>query len=394
MGDEKKTREQLITELADLSGRIKELEELEIEHRRMQEKLEQYRFMVESAQDAIFFKDLNSRYRIANAKTLETFGLSHNAVIGKTDVELMRNAAEAKKNYEDDQVVFKTGRPRETVEHVTGPNGTDYWFQTIRVPHFDETGNITGLIGIARDITKLKREETERERLLKELEAKNRELERFTYTVSHDLRSPLVTIQGFAEMLQKDLELNEREKAANDLEYIVNAATKMDRFLHDTLELTRIGRMMTPPEAVPFGRIVQEALEQTAGELNAANITVSVAEDFPTVHVDRMRIEEMLVNLIRNSIHYRGEQPHPKITIGYRADGEETVFFVQDNGIGIDESQHEKVFELFYQVDSRSEGPGAGLAIVKRIIEVHKGRIWIESAKGKGCTVCFTLPVI
>jgi signal transduction histidine kinase len=88
-----------------------------------------------------------------------------------------------------------------------------------------------------------------------------------------------------------------------------------------------------------------------------------------------------------------GEQPSPKIDIGYRVDEEETVFFVQDNGIGIDKSQHEKVFKLFYTVDKSSKGTGAGLAIVKRIIEVHNGRIWIESEKGKGCTVCFTLPL-
>jgi signal transduction histidine kinase len=242
-------------------------------------------------------------------------------------------------------------------------------------------------------IAELEKLEIEHKRVQEELEAKNRELERFTYTVSHDLRSPLVTIQGFTEVFQKDLEENEGEKAANDLQYIAKAATKMDRLLHDTLELSRIGRMINPPEAVPFGKIVQEALEQIAGELNSVTITVSVAEDFPTVHVDRMRIEEMLVNLIRNSIHYRGDQPNPRIAIGYRVSGEETVFFVQDNGIGIDTSQHEKVFELFYQVDSRSEGTGAGLAIVKRIVEVHNGRIWIESELGEGCTVCFILPV-
>jgi signal transduction histidine kinase len=138
----------------------------------------------------------------------------------------------------------------------------------------------------------------------------------------------------------------------------------------------------------------RDALEQTAEQIKSSGVEVSVAEDLPTVHVDRMRIAEVLVNLIGNSIRYRGEQPHPKIEIGYRLDGKETVFFVKDNGMGLDKSQHEKVFELFYRVDAHGEGTGAGLAIVKRIIEVHGGRIWIESEKGKGCTVCFTLPVV
>jgi len=227
----------------------------------------------------------------------------------------------------------------------------------------------------------------------KELKAKNTELERFTYTVSHDLRSPLITVHGFVEMLRTDLERNEKEKMKGDLKYIENGTTKMEHLLNDTLQLSRVGRMVNPPEDVPFGEIVQEALEQTTEQIKSSGVEVSVAEDFPTVHVDRMRIAEVLVNLITNSINYMGEQPRPKIDIGYRTDDRETVFFVRDNGIGINKSQHEKVFELFYTVDKSGKGTGAGLAIVKRIIEVHGGRIWIESEKGKGCTVCFTLPV-
>ena len=104
-------------------------------------------------------------------------------------------------------------------------------------------------------------------------------------------------------------------------------------------------------------------------------------------------IVEVLVNLIENSLKYTGDQELPEIEIGSRKDGEETVFFVKDNGMGIDPEEHEKVFGLFYKVDRKSEGTGVGLAIVKRIIEVHRGRIWIESELGKGCTVCFTLPL-
>lgn len=195
-------------------------------------------------------------------------------------------------------------------------------------------------------------------------------------------------------MLRDDFGRNEREKVESDLKYIENGTAKMEHLLSDTLQLSRIGRMANPPEDVPFGKIAQEALEQTAHQIKSSRVEISVVEDFPTVHVDRMRIGEVLVNLITNSINYMGEQPSQKIDIGYRIDGEETVFFVRDNGIGIDKSQHEKVFELFYKVDKSSKGTGAGLAIVKRIIEVHRSRIWIESEKGKGCMVCFTLPVV
>ncbi len=276
---------------------------------------------------------------------------------------------------------------------MVSKDGRFVWLSDDAVIVKDDKGKPLHLHGVMYDITERKRAEEERKQLLKELEAKNTELERFTYTVSHDLRSPLITVQGFVEMLREDFERNEKEKVESDLKYIENGTAKMEHLLDDTLRLSRIGRMVNPPEDVSFGKIVQEALEQTAQQIKSSGVEISVAEDSPIVHVDRMRIAEVLENLITNSINYRGEQPSPKIDIGYRIDGEETVFFVQDNGIGIDKSQHEKVFELFYQVEKSSKGTGAGLAIVKRIIEVHGGRIWIESEEGKGCSVCFTLPV-
>jgi len=268
-------------------------------------------------------------------------------------------------------------------------------FDAIEIPIRDVDGTISKL-AIVREITERKRVEMEREKLIKELEIRNAEMERFIYTVSHGLRSPLITIQGFADMVQEDLEMNEIERARNELEYIKSSAAKMDLLLSDTLQLSRIGRIINEPVDVPFGELVQEAQEQLAGQIKSSNVEVSVVEDFPSVYVDRIRIVEVLVNLIENSINYMGEQPHPRIEIGYEEEDEkEVVIFVRDNGIGIEKSQHEKVFELFYRVDKsmNSKRTGAGLAIVKRIIEVHKGRVWIESEKDKGCTVCFTLPV-
>ena len=269
---------------------------------------------------------------------------------------------------------------------------------------YDSGGQLVGSIESIRDITERKlaeeaihiaRDELElrvKERTA-ELQSKNAEMERFVYTVSHDLRSPLVTIQGFNGFLKGDIEKGDNEKVKTDLRMIEQAVTKMDRLLSETLELSRIGRVANPPEDVPFEEIVQEALLQISPRIKTAGIDVLVAKDLPVVRVDKMRIVEAMVNLIENSIKYRGEQQHPRIDIGYRTEAEKTVFYVRDSGMGIDLSQHEKVFELFYKVNKKSEGTGAGLAIVKRIIEVHGGRIWIESELGKGTSVSFTLPV-
>jgi signal transduction histidine kinase len=267
------------------------------------------------------------------------------------------------------------------------------WLLFTAAPLRDPNGNPAGAIETLQDLTERKLAEEDRKRLLNELEAKNRELENFTYTVSHDLRSPLYAIQGFACLMSEELEQGNTENMGNSLKRIETSATKMDRLLKDTLKLSRIGRMTNPPENVPFGAIVKDALEQTAEHIKSSGAEISVATDLPAVFVDRMRIAEMLVNLITNSIKYRDEQRTPKIEIGYRVEGEDTVFFMKDNGIGIDPRQYEKVFELFYRGGSSGNGTGAGLAIVKRIIEVHGGRIWVESEIGKGCTICFTLPV-
>jgi signal transduction histidine kinase len=216
-------------------------------------------------------------------------------------------------------------------------------------------------------------------------------MERFVYTVSHELRSPLISVGGVLGFLKRDLDKGDVEVVDNDLMLIGSAVTRMDKLLGETLELSRIGRVANPTENVPLGEIVSEAMAQTAERICSNNVEISVDEDWPVVKADRMRLVEILVNLIENSVKYMGSQPHPRIEIGHKLDGLRSVFFVRDNGIGIDPSQQEKVFELFYKVGRTTEGTGAGLAIVKRIIEVHGGRIWIESELGKGCTICFTL---
>ncbi|WP_296610130.1 ATP-binding protein [Methanothrix sp.] len=264
------------------------------------------------------------------------------------------------------------------------------------------TGEIMGAVVSFMDITERKRLEeelrrytTDLERIVeertREIERKNAEMESFVYTVSHDLRSPLITILGFLGYLREDLRAGQSDKVESDIQFIENSVLKMDRLLTNTLELSRVGRVINPPEDVLFSDIVKEVLSEMNAKLNG--VEVIVADEMPVVHVDRMRIGEMLANLIDNSIKYTKGVDHPRIEIGWRDGPEGAVFFVKDNGTGIDPMYHDKVFELFYKIDRSTPGTGAGLAIAKKIVEVHGGKIWIESEVGKGCTVCFTLPV-
>ena len=229
--------------------------------------------------------------------------------------------------------------------------------------------------------------------MIAQLEAINAELERFTYTVSHDLRNPLVTIKGFLGMLEKDIREGKQERIKEDLNRISNAADRMHVLLADLLELSRVGRIMNPPENVDLGEVVREAIETLDAHLRARNVTVHCPLDFPIVYGDRIRLREVFENLIDNAAKYAGDQPDPMVEIDTRTDGSETVIYVKDNGIGIEPQYQGKIFGLFDKLNPTSEGTGIGLALVKRIIETHGGNIWVESdGRGKGSTFCFTLP--
>lgn len=235
----------------------------------------------------------------------------------------------------------------------------------------------------------------ERETFIQELGKRNAELERFTYTVSHDLRSPLVTIKGFLGMLSRDLKDNHTEKIQSDFQRIAGATDKMDALLSDLLELSRIGRLVNPPEEVDSLRLIQDALDSVDARLRSKNVTVNIQPDLPNLYGDRIRLREVFENLIDNAAKYMGDQPTPVIEIGAQQRDGECLFYVKDNGIGIDPAYQTRIFSLFEKLNPRSEGTGIGLALVKRIIETHGGSIWVESeGDGMGTVFWFTVPLI
>ncbi len=243
------------------------------------------------------------------------------------------------------------------------------------------------------EIQQRKQIQKEREKLIVELEARNAELERFTYTVSHDLKTPLITIKGYLGLLQEDLANGNYATVEDDSRRISNAADTMDRLLRELLELSRAGRPINPPEEVPLDLLVTEALEAVSCQILAKGICVTVSPNMPVVFVDRPRVVEVLLNLIDNAVKYMGDQPRPQIDITAESRGKDTLISVRDNGAGVDARYQEKIFGLFEQLDQAREGTGVGLALAKRIVEVHGGRIWVES-EGEGCgaTFCFTVP--
>lgn len=270
-------------------------------------------------------------------------------------------------------------------------DGKACWIQWVVRCITDDSGQVVGLQAVGRDITALKQAEAERETLIAELEARNAELERFLYTVSHDLRSPLITMGGFVGFLQKDALSGNMERLEADVAHINDALARMRQLLDELLNLSRIGRITNPSELVPFEAIAREAVALERQRIAARGVHVVIMPDLPTVSGDRARLVEVVQNLVDNACKFMGEQPHPQIEIGARQTGDQTVFYVRDNGMGIDPRYHDQVFGLFDKLDPTSEGVGIGLALVKRIVEVHGGSIWIESEVGAGSTFCFTL---
>ncbi len=232
-----------------------------------------------------------------------------------------------------------------------------------------------------------------REMLVAELEAKNAELERFTYTVSHDLKSPLITIRGFTGLLAKDSEKGDSERVQADVKQIKSATDKMQRLLDELLELSRIGRLVNPNQEIPLNGLIQETLDILMGRIAEGKVEVSIAPQLPVVFGDHPRLIEVFQNLIDNAVKFMGKQPSPRIEIFAEQWEEKVACFVRDNGSGIAKGYQTKIFGLFERLDQNTEGTGIGLALVKRIVEFHGGRIWVESGgPGKGSTFIFTLP--
>ena len=221
---------------------------------------------------------------------------------------------------------------------------------------------------------------------------KNAELERFTYTVSHDLKAPLVTIGGFLGLIEKDVDQGNFEQVLQGFSHIKAATDKMQRLLRELLELSRIGHLGRTPEEVSLTELAHEAAELVAGQLEASGVTLEIDSAMPAVFGDRVRLLEVYQNLLENAAKFTRDQATPRVGIGMRREQGEDLFYVRDNGQGIDPRYHEKVFGLFEQLSPRTEGTGIGLALVKRIVEVHGGRIWVESeGEGQGSTFWFTL---
>jgi PAS domain S-box-containing protein len=268
-------------------------------------------------------------------------------------------------------------------------------------------GEPIAMLNIARDISERKRlsEELEarsrqiehlyQETLAKslEIERRNKELDDFTYVVSHDLKEPLVTIEGYGKILHSDFR---EELGLTGLDYLksmINSANRMKKFIDDLLALTRLSRVTESFRPTEIGKLIEEVKSDLEFALREKNVHLVIQDNMPTIECNESQMKLVFRNLISNAIKF-SDKPQPEIAVCYQEEASEHRFSVKDNGIGIDPQYFEKIFGIFQRLH-RSEdygGTGVGLTIVQKIIGLHKGRIWVESKRGEGTTFFFTIP--
>ena len=364
---------------------------LRIRHE-LADSVELFQLVLDTIPSRVFWKDSESTFLGCNQVLADDAGCaSPDELIGKNDFDFpWRDRAEDYRA--DDAEVMRTLKSRVDFEEpLTGADGEVHWLLTSKIPLRDHHGVVRGVLGTYSDITSRKLAEVENARLLSSLESKNAELERFTYTVSHDLKSPLVTINGFLGVVEEELQAGQTAGAHKALDRIRSATRRMGELMDDLLEMSTVGRAVDLRESVDLNQVLAEAVEQCAGYIRQTAARVQVAKDLPSLRADRTRLVQVFQNLIENACKYAGEGP-PAIDIRAREGAEAPTIEVADRGIGIPADERESVFGLFEKLDYTSEGSGIGLALVKRIVNHHGGEVWIEDAEGGGACFCLSLP--
>jgi PAS domain S-box-containing protein len=285
------------------------------------------------------------------------------------------------------------GQPEFKTEYrVIHPDGTERWIADRGRALCDSSGNIVEMAGINLDITERKHAEEDLLRASRELERSNKDLESFAYIASHDLQEPLRTITGFLQLLEQKAGSQLEGKEKQYIEYAVDGSKRMHRMITDLLSYSRVSMQPFSPKPINLRETLDQVLALTGKSIEESGAHI-VLQELPTVRADPSQMIQVFQNLIGNAIKFRSERP---LEIHVRAQREQCFWLlsVQDNGIGLDMKQWDRIFQVFQRLHSRQKYPGSGigLSICKKIIEKHGGSIWVDSQPLEGCTFYFTLP--
>jgi len=359
--------------------------------RQIKEAEERFKAIFDSSAVSIILTDRKENIVLCNPFTFQLLGMRSDELLGKPVFSLYPKEEWEKirklkihrlgiDHYLDTKVIDKSGRLVDV----------DILISALK----NGEGKITGSIGIMRDITERRMAERLRAELMKDLEFTNKELDDFTYIVSHDLKEPLRNIDAFSKFVISDYRDKLDDDGVNYLERIRANAVRMFTLIEDLLKLSLIDRKKNVFEYVEISGIIREVEARLEYAIEKKKVKITVKGSMPKVFCDRVRLTEVFFNLVSNAIKFSKKNELPFIEIGCRNVKAFYKFYIKDNGIGIDEKFQKKIFDIFHRLVGRQEyeGTGAGLAIVKKIVKMHKGKVWVKSSVGKGSVFYFTIP--
>lgn len=353
---------------------------------------ERYRSLVDHAPLCIHEIDLRGCLLTMNAMGLRMIGAGQEEdIVGRPYLDCVAERDRARVASLFEQAILGTASRFEFAARL---NGQDRHVDSSFIPLWCGRGKVEKVLGYTLDITERKQAQELQQRLTEELQRSNRDLQEFAYVVSHDLQAPLRAVRGFAELLHARLKDQFDEEAHELMGYIVESARHMQDLIKGLLDYSRVQTRGKPFELADVAAVVRQAMSHLRLEIEDTSAVVTVGE-LPSVMADRTQLVQVFQNLIDNAIKFRRDGP-PWIYVQGEKQGGDWVFAVRDNGIGIPPDHVQRIFGVFRRLHLREEYPGIGmgLAICKRIVERHGGRIWVESEVGQGSVFYFTLPVV
>ncbi|MEZ2321877.1 MAG: PAS domain S-box protein, partial [Microcoleus sp.] len=371
---------------------MKDITERKLTERALQESEFRYRQIVELAEEGIWVIDSNARTTYVNHAMARMLGYTESEMLGRRIFDFMdEQEQQLTSQYVERR---KQGISEKHESKLKSKNGKDVWTYISTSPVMDEFGCMLSSCALVYNVTDRKQVEQQMLQLTENLKRSNEELEQFAYVASHDLQEPLRAVTSYTQLLAQRYQGNLDAKADKYINHIVDGASRMQQLINDLLAYSRLGTRAQEFEIADCNAAVEQSL---------CNLQIAIAEKqaiitkdvMPTVMADEFQLVQLFQNLIGNAIKFCREEV-PIIHITAIIQDDEWLFSVRDNGIGIDPEYADRIFIIFGRLHSRREylGTGIGLAMCKRIVERHRGRIWVESWPEEGATFYFTIPIV